>query len=69
MDVGAGTGRYTDLLLDNAKRTIALEQNPDLRAELQKHYPELEIGTDKYPGMYFKKINLTKTTTFVSKIL
>jgi hypothetical protein len=46
MDVGAGEGRYTNLLLEKAKYTIALEPNPDLRIELQKRYPTLEIWPD-----------------------
>lgn len=46
IDVGAGTGRHTDLLLENAERTVALEPDSDLRAELQKLYPSLEIWSD-----------------------
>jgi hypothetical protein len=43
IDVGAGNGKITSWFIDSFDRTIAIEPNESLRAELKKNCPQIEV--------------------------
>src|SRR5262245_36989093 len=43
IDAGAGNGQVTAWFMDAFERTIAIEPNASLRADLQKHCPKAEV--------------------------
>jgi SAM-dependent methyltransferase len=43
LDVGAGTGKLTRLLLDRSEHLVAVEPDPQMRAVLAAELPEVEV--------------------------
>src|SRR5207244_9856991 len=46
VDAGAGKGKVTAWFTDAFERTIAIEPNPHLRADLAQHCPSVEVVPD-----------------------
>lgn len=45
LDVGAGTGKYTELMVAQGWRVLAVDPSPDMLAQLQRKLPQVETVT------------------------
>ncbi|EMY34001.1 type 11 methyltransferase [Arthrobacter crystallopoietes BAB-32] len=52
-DLGAGTGKYTEQLLNRGLRVTAVDPSADMLAQLRKKHPQVEVllGTAEHTGL------------------